>query len=98
MRRKENRLMTEEEFKKAMTKVVIFIVIALIILIVLGIIVFNKSGKSTSIFESEKLKKDYTSKVQELNSNNITEEDAEKLENSEEFQENEPSENVEESE
>ena len=60
--------MTEEEFKKVMTKTVCFIVIALIILIVIGIFVFNKSGKTTSVFESEEELNNYKGKVQEVNS------------------------------
>ena len=43
--------MTEEEFKKAMTKVVRFIVAMLVILVVIGIVVFNNFGKKSSIFD-----------------------------------------------
>ena len=84
--------MTEEEFKKAMVKVVGVIVIALVILVIIGFVVFNTFGKQISIFESEEAKKDYKKKVEEAGSYNITEEQAENLENSSEFQENEPSE------
>lgn len=91
--------MTEEEFKKTMTKLICFIVVALIILVVLGIIVFNQSGKTKSIFENSKQLDDYKKKVEEVNSHNITEEEASSLENSSEFQENEESDsNIEESE
>lgn len=67
--------MTEEEFKKVMTKVIAFIVIALIILIIIGILVFNKSGKTLSIFSNQKEIDDYKKKVQEINSDEIIEEE-----------------------
>ena len=84
--------MTEEEFKKAMSKLIIVIVIALVILVIIGIVVFNTFGKQTSIFASEQEKENYKKKVQEVNSHSLTEEEASNLENSSEFQENEPSE------
>lgn len=84
--------MTEEEFKKTMTKVVIFVVVALVILVVVGIIVFGTSKKENSIFESQAEIDNYKKKVKQVNSHQITEEDMEELENSEEFEENEASE------
>lgn len=71
--------MTEEEFKKVMTKTIIFIVMALIILIVIGIFVLNKSGRDLSIFSNQKEIDDYKKKVEEIHSKNI-EEDNQKLE------------------
>jgi Sec-independent protein translocase protein TatA len=88
--------MTEEEFKKTMTKVVIFVVIALIVLVVIGIIVFGTSKKENSIFESQAEIDNYKRNVERINSHQITEEDMEELENSEEFEENEASETGEE--
>lgn len=77
--------MTEEEFKKAMTKTIVFIVIMIILFIVVAILVFNKSGKSTSIFENDKQKSSYENNVNEVNSYNITKTDSEEInENSEE--------------
>ena len=64
--------MTEDEFKKTMGKIIIFIVISLIVLVIIGILVFNKSGKSLSIFSSEEEKKSYKKNVQEINSSNTT--------------------------
>ena len=64
--------MTEEEFKNTMGKIIIFIVIALIILAIIGVLVFNKSGKSLSIFSNEKEKNSYKKSVQEANSSNVT--------------------------
>ena len=84
--------MTEAEFKKTMIKVVIFVVIAFILLVAIGIVVFGTSKKETSIFESQAEIDNYKRKVEQINSHQITEEDVEELENSEEFQENEPSE------
>ena len=78
--------MTEEEFKKVMTRIIIFVVIALIILVVIGVLVFNKSEKSASIFKNENDLNSYKKKVEEINSSNITEEDIEKLESNPEFQ------------
>jgi cbb3-type cytochrome oxidase subunit 3 len=66
--------MTEEEFKKAMTKTIIFIIIMIILLIAIAVLVFNKSGKSTSIFESDEQKASYENTVNEINSYNISEE------------------------
>ena len=77
--------MTEEEFKKAMGKTIFFIVIALIVLVVIGVLVFNQSGKTASIFGSQKEADEYHQKVNEMNSYNITEEEASKLEGSSEF-------------
>ena len=65
-------IMTEEEFKNTMGKIIIFIVIALIILVIIGVLVFNKSGKSLSIFSNEKEKNSYKKSVQEANSSNVT--------------------------
>lgn len=87
--------MTEEEFKKTMAKVIGFIVVAIIMLVIIGIIVFNQAGKTKSIFESQAEKDNYKKRVEKTNSHNITEEEVEELENSGEFQENEPSENPE---
>lgn len=88
--------MTDEEFKKAMTKLVWFIIIALIILVVVGVVVFNKSGRKTSLFSNDKEVEEYKKKVNETSSYNITEEDVEKLENnSEEVKEEEAPENSE---
>ena len=86
------RKMTEEEFKKTMIKVVVFVIIAFILLVAIGIVVFGTSKKKTSIFESQAEIDNYKKKVEQINSHQITEEDVEELENSEEFQENEPSE------
>ena len=83
--------MTEEEFKKAMTKVIRFIIAMLVILVIVGIVVFNNFGKKSSIFENEEALNDYKKKVQETNSHNITGEEVDELENSSEFQENEES-------
>ena len=76
--------MTEEEFKKAMTKTIIFIVTMIIILIVVAVLVFNKSGKSTSIFKNDAEKVNYNKAIEEMNSPKITNEDAEKISGSEE--------------
>jgi len=84
--------MTEEEFKKTMIKVVIFVIVALILLVAIGIVVFGTSKKETSIFEDQAEIDYYKKKVEQINSHQITEEDVEELENSGEFQENEPSE------
>ena len=65
--------MTEEEFKKAMGKIICFVIIALVILIIIGILVFNTSGKSTSIFGNKEDLENYKKKVEEVNSYNITE-------------------------
>ena len=81
--------MTEEEFKKTMTKVFSFIVIAMIILVIIGIVVFNQSGKTTSIFGSKSEIDSYNKKVKDINPHSITEEEIKELENSSEFQENE---------
>ena len=87
--------MTEEEFKKAMGKTIFFVVIALIILIIIGILVFNNSGKSTSIFRSEKDFENYKKKVEEVNSYNVIEEDVEKIEsNSDNSEQENTSQNV----
>ena len=67
--------MTEEEFKKAMGKTIIFIVIMIIILIGLGVFIFNKSGKETSIFESESAKEAFEKKVDEVNAENLPKEE-----------------------
>ena len=69
--------MTEEEFKKAMSKVIGFIVVALIILVIIGVIVFNTAGKQTSIFGSKQEAESYKKRVQEENSYNLTEEEVE---------------------
>lgn len=58
--------MTEEEFKKVMTKTICFIVIALVLLIIIGIFVFNQSGKTTSIFSSQQEVDAYKKKVEEV--------------------------------
>ena len=81
--------MTEEEFKKFMKKVIGLVVVAIVIFVVIGFIVFNGFGKETSIFGSQREIDDYKKKVQEVNSREITQKGLEKLENSEEFQENE---------
>lgn len=74
--------MTEDEFKKTMGKTIMFIVIALIILVIIGILVFNKSGKTFSIFSNEKEKASYKKSVQEINFSNTTiEEKSEKSDN-----------------
>lgn len=73
--------MTEEEFKKAMTKTIIFIVIMIIILVIILIFVFNKSGKSTSIFKNNSEKTAYNKALETSNSQNITNEDVEKITN-----------------
>ena len=80
--------MTEEEFKKTMTIVVAFIVIALIILVIIGIFIFATSKKQKSIFESQTQLDEYKKTVQENNSHNLTKEEVDELENSSEFQEN----------
>ena len=43
--------MTDEEFKNAMNKIIIFVTIVLVLMIILGIIIFNTFGKSTTIFK-----------------------------------------------
>ena len=74
--------MTEEEFKKAMTKTIVFIVIMIIILIVIGILVFNNSEKSKSIFKNDSEKTAYNKALEASKSQNISNEDAEKITNS----------------
>lgn len=71
--------MTEEEFKKAMTKTIVFIIVMIIVLIVIGILVFNNSEKSKSIFKNDNEKASYNKAVEASNSQNISNEDAEKI-------------------
>ena len=78
--------MSEEEFKKAMKKTIIFILIMIVVLVILGFVVFNKSGKDTSIFENEEQKSTYQKEVEKINSSNISDEDASKIDGSQEFQ------------
>lgn len=79
--------MTEEEFKKTMKRVVIFIVIAIIILVAIGIVVFGTSKKETSIFGNQAEIDNYKRKVQEINAHEITEADLEKLDEGEDAEE-----------
>ena len=71
--------MTEEEFKKVIKRVTIFVVIALIILVAVGIVVFGTSKKEKSIFSSQADIDAYKRKVEQINTHEITEEDLEKL-------------------
>ena len=81
--------MTEEEFKKAMGKTVVFIAIMIIILVGLGVVIFNKSGKETSIFESESAKETFENRVNEVNANNSPKEELTSEENTEPTEEQE---------
>lgn len=74
--------MTEEEFKKAMTKTIVFIVVMIIVLVVILIFVFNKTGKSTSIFKNDSEKETYNKDLEASNFQNISNEDVEKITNS----------------
>lgn len=71
--------MTEEEFKKAMTKTIVFIIVMIIVLIVIGILVFNNSEKSKSIFKNDNEKASYNKAVEASNSQNISNEDVGKI-------------------
>ena len=84
--------MTEEEFKKVIKRVTIFVVIALIILVAVGIVVFGTSKKEKSIFSSQADIDAYKRKVEQItthelknlivkyfNDIDITTEDLEKL-------------------
>lgn len=77
--------MTEDGLKKVKSTATIFMIIACLLLIVIGIIVFGTSNKEKSIFKSQTEIDNYKSKVQQLNSHQITEAESEELENSEEF-------------
>ena len=57
--------MTEEKFRKSLIITVVLTIISLILIIVLGVFVFNDSGKKLSIFESENQKSAYKMKVKE---------------------------------
>lgn len=74
--------MTDEEFKKAMTKIFIIVGIALVLMIVLSIVVFNQSGKSTTVFENEKQKENYENILENSDSENITQNEINELTNS----------------
>lgn len=85
--------MTEEEFKKTMIKVVVIAGISLIVLVIIGFVVFYQPEKSTSIFKDQSEKDSYQNKVEQLNSHEITAEEAETIEGSEEFAEDGTTEN-----
>ena len=68
-----------------MTKTVIFIVIMLILLVVIGIFIFNKSGKSVSVFSDEAQKSSYQNTLNNNKSSQISDEEANKIDGSSEF-------------
>ena len=90
--------MTEEAFKKTMTKVICFVVIALIAIVIMGVVVFGTSQKQTSIFENQAEIDNYKKKVQEINAHKITEDEIKELEENVPEGEETPEEVVEESE
>lgn len=71
--------MTDEEFKKAMNKIIIFVTIVLVLMIIFGIIIFNTFGKSTTIFKNQEQKENYENAI-ENNDENITENDIAEIE------------------
>lgn len=71
--------MTDEEFKNAMNKIIIFVTIVLVLMIILGIIIFNTFGKSTTIFKNPEQKENYENAI-ENNDENITENDIAEIE------------------
>lgn len=73
--------MTEEELKKAMGKVIIVSAIVLVIMIILGIVVFNDFGKSTTIFENENQKAEFENLISDKGNENITKNEIAELEN-----------------
>ena len=77
--------MTEQEFRKAMTKVIVFIIFVIIILIGLGIFVFGKTDNSKSVFKSEDKKNDYKQLVEESTSAEISSDDVESIDENNEF-------------
>lgn len=80
--------MTEEELKKAMSKVIIVTIVILVIMVVLAVLIFNNFGKSSTIFKSEEQKAKFENVLENKENENITENDIAELENSNEISEN----------
>lgn len=73
--------MTDEEFKKAMIKIFIIVAIILVIMIILSVIIFNKFGKNSTIFENDEQKAKYEKVLEEKNEENISENDIAEINN-----------------
>ena len=86
--------MTEEEFKKAINKVIAVAIIALLVMVILAIIIFNNFGKSTTVFKSEEQKEDFKNAVENIENEDINVEDIIELEDKDEILENIQDENV----
>lgn len=72
--------MSDEEFKKAMSKVIIVAIIVLVLMIILAILIFSNFGKSTTVFENEEQKARYENIIKNKESENISENDIAEIE------------------
>ena len=80
--------MTEEEFGRFVKKVIMLVIVAVLILIVIGFIVFNKAGVKKSVFASQLDADNYKKKVQTIHSRELKEKEDEELKKEKESLEN----------
>lgn len=76
--------MTEEKFRKSLIITGVLTTISLILIIGLGIFVFNDSEKRISIFENDKQRSDYNMKTKESETE-ISEDEIKEIKDNKEF-------------
>lgn len=76
--------MTDEELKKAMSKIITGIIVVLVLMIIIAILIFNNFGKSTTIFKNDEQKANYENAIKNRDNENITENDIAEIESNQE--------------